>query len=144
MVSSAMYERIIVPADLTDGNGPAVEVAGRVVAKETGTVYLLHVIETIPGFAIEEERDFYGKLEKSATEHLEKLGEILTQSGVRWRAEVAYGPRAKTILDEARKLDADLIIIQSHRLDRDRPQQGWGTLSFQVGILSDRPVLLVK
>lgn len=139
-----MYERIIVPADLTDRNREAVEAAARMVTNERGIVYLLHVIETIPGFAIEEERDFYAKLEKTATRHLEKLGESLGKRGVRWRAEVAYGPRAKTILDEARKLDADVIVIQSHRLDTTRPQQGWGTLSFQVGILSDRPVLLVK
>jgi len=139
-----MYERIIVPADLTERNREAVEVAGRMVAEKSGTVYLLHVIETIPGFAIEEERDFYAKLEKTATDHLEKLGEVLGDRGIRWRAEVAYGPRAKTILEEARKLDADLIVIQSHRLDTDHPPEGWGTLSFQVGILSDRPVLLVK
>jgi universal stress protein F len=139
-----MYERIIVPADLTDRNRNAVEAAGQLVEKKSGTVYLLHVIETIPGFAIEEERDFYAKLEKRATEHLEELGEVLGGKGIQWAAEVAYGPRAKTILEEASKLDADLIVIQSHRLDRDHPQEGWGTLSYQVGILSDRPVLLVK
>ena len=138
-----MFERIVVPADLTERNRRAVEMAGRLSAPE-GTVCLLHVIETIPGMSVEEESIFFGKLEERASAYLGELGKMLDEKQIQWKAEIAYGPRAKTILDEAEKLHADLIVIRSHRVGDEKPSEGWGTLSYQVGIFARCPVLLVK
>lgn len=138
-----MFERIIVPSDLTVRNREAVEAARGVVAKD-GRIYLLHVIETIPGVSVDEEKEFYEKLERKASEFLSDLGSFLTEQGVDWTAEVVYGSRARTILEEARKLDADLIVVSSHRIDTERSGQGLGTLSYQIGVLAECPVLLVK
>ena len=144
-----MFARIVVPADLTDRNREAVAMASRVAAPD-GTICLLHVIETIPGVAVDEEKEFYEKLEKKASVFLGELGDTLSAQNIRWSAEVVYGSRAQTILDEAKKLDADLIVIRSHRIDRESAGQsgqsgmGFGTLSYQVGILAECSVLLVK
>jgi nucleotide-binding universal stress UspA family protein len=138
-----VFERIIVPADLTERNRESVAMAARVVSPE-GTVYLLHVIETIPGVGVDEEKEFYEKLERKASAFLGELGSALTAENIAWSAEVIYGSRARSILDEAKKLDADLIIVRSHKIDADAPGQGYGTLSYQVGILAECPVLLVK
>jgi len=138
-----LFERIVVPADLTERNREAVAMASRVVAPN-GSICLLHVIETIPGLSVDEEREFYEKLEQKASAFLAELGTILVEQGVEWTAEVVYGSRARTILDEARKLGADLIVIRSHRIDGESSAQGFGTLSYQVGILAKCPVLLVK
>lgn len=138
-----MFERIVVPADLTERNREAVAMASRLVAPG-GSICLLHVIETIPGLSVDEERDFYDKLEQKASAFLAELGTALEERGVEWAAEVVYGSRARTILDEARKLDADLIVIRSHRIGGEGSAQGFGTLSYQIGILAECPVLLVK
>lgn len=142
-----MFERIVVPADLTEKNREAVEMASRVAAPD-GKVCLLHVIETIPGVSVDEEKEFYGKLEQKASAFLEKLGSELSAKKISWTAEVVYGSRARAILDEANKLEADLIVIRSHRVDTEpssrQSQHGFGTLSYQIGIFAECPVLLVK
>jgi hypothetical protein len=38
----------------------------------------------------------------------------------------------------------DLIVLNSHRIDLKNPGAGWGTWSYKIGILSQRPVLPVK
>ena len=138
-----MFERILVPADLTERNREAVEMASRVVAPN-GSICLLHVIQTIPGVDVDEEKEFYERLEQKASTFLGELGNALSAQDISWTAEVVYGSRARTILDEAKKLGADLIVIRSHRIDAESSGQGFGTLSYQVGILAECPVLLAK
>lgn len=138
-----MFERIIVPVDLTKRNREAVDMARGVVAPN-GSICLVHVIETIPGVSVDEEKAFYEKLEKKASSFLAELSSVLDDAGVDSTAEVVYGSRARSILDEAKKLDADLIVVRSHRIGTERADQGFGTLSYQIGILAECPVLLVK
>jgi nucleotide-binding universal stress UspA family protein len=142
-MTGGSFERIVVPADLTDRNREAIRMAARLASPSRGKVFLLHVIETIPGFTLEEESDFYRRLEGAASKHLNELARGLEDKNVSYEAEVVYGQRAKTIVEEAARLDADLIVIQSHRID-DRREEGFGTLSYQVGIFAKCPVLLVK
>ena len=139
-----MFRTIVVPVDLTDRNSPALEMAAKLSAPSQGTVHILHVIETIPGFSVEEEPEFYSRLEKSAARHLEALSAPLLERGIDVKADVIYGPRAKTILEETRKMGADLLVIQSHRIDGERRGEGLGTLSHQVGLFAPCPVLLVR
>lgn len=137
-----MFERILVPADLTPRNASAVDVAGGLSAPEA-EVRLLHVIETIPG--VEAGDGFYERIEERASSHLADLGKRLSGRGVSWTAELAYGARGETILAEADALKADLIVIRSHAAGRgDERAAGYGTLSFQIGILAPCHVLLVK
>ena len=138
------FKRIVVPADMTERNRSAVAVASRLVDREKGKIFLLHVIETIPGFGLDEERDFYRRLEKAASTHLGRLGKPLEDEGLDWAAYVFYGPRTRSIVDESKKLGADLIVIQSHRFDATHGKEGLGTLSYQIGMLSPCSVLLVK
>src|SRR3990172_6501331 len=105
-----MFRTIVVPVDMTNRNRPAVDMAARLAAPSEGNVHLLHVIETIPGFSIEEEPDFYGRLEKKAAQHLEALSAPLREKGIRVECGVFYGPRAKTIIEEAAKLAAYLLV----------------------------------
>ncbi len=139
-----MFRTIVVPVDLTDRNQPAVEMAAKLSTQSQGTIHLLHVIETISGFSVEEEPEFYGRLEKRAAKHLEALSAPLRESGIRVESEVIYGRRAKTILEEAGKIGADLLVIQSHRIDGERRGEGLATLSHQVGLFALCPVLLVR
>jgi nucleotide-binding universal stress UspA family protein len=118
--------------------------AAKLSTPSQGMIHLLHVIETIPGFSVEDEPEFYGRLEKRASEHLEALSAPLRAKGIRFEGDVIYGPRAKTIIEEAGRIGADLLVIQSHRIDGERRGEGLGTLSHQVGLFATCPVLLVK
>ncbi|MGH9324525.1 MAG: universal stress protein [Vicinamibacteria bacterium] len=138
-----MFRRIVVPSDLTDRNRPAAEMAAKLVTSD-GKVHLVHVIETIVGFSVEEEREFYDRLEHAAAQHLMGLGAPLRERGTAVEAKVVYGARAKTVIEEADGIGADLIVIQSHRVEGGRREEGFGTLSYQIAIFARCPVLLVK
>jgi nucleotide-binding universal stress UspA family protein len=139
-----LFRKILLPADLSERNAPAVELAAKLASSKGAIVHLLHVIELIPGFTLEEESEFYGRLEKAAHEHLAGLKKVVEKAGVACEAEVVYGPRARTILEVARRIEVDLIVIQSHRVEPEVSKTEFSTLSYQIGVFASCPVLLVK
>jgi universal stress protein A len=114
------------------------------VGESGGQVTLLHVVEVIPGLWVEEERDFYDRLEGTARDHLSRLGRQLEEMHIPRREEIIFGNRAEEIVRYAMEAGVDLIVLSSHRIDLKNPGAGWGTLSYKIGILSQCPVLLVK
>jgi nucleotide-binding universal stress UspA family protein len=139
-----MFKTILVPVDLSDTHQQAIEIAGRLAHASDGQVTLLHVVEVIPGLWVEEERDFYDRIEAAARDHLTRLGRQLEETPVPRREEVIFGNRAEEIVRYAMEVGIDLIVLTSHRIDLKNPGAGWGTLSYKIGILSQCPVLLVK
>ena len=139
-----MFKKILVPVDVSDRHQQALDIAGRLAKQNDGEVILLHVIEVLPGLWLEEERDFYERLEQMSREHLAKSGRSLETYQVPRREEIVYGSRAHEIVRYAVELSVDLIVLSSHRIDLQDPNSGWGTVSYKVGILSQCPVLLVK
>jgi nucleotide-binding universal stress UspA family protein len=139
-----MFQKILLPVDLTDRHGQAVDIAADLAGPSGGTVILLHVIETIPGLPMEEERDFYNRLERRARGHLARWGRPLDERNVSWRAEVLLGNRAPEGVRYAADEGVDLIILTAPRFDPALPSAGWGSMSFRIGIPAPCPVLLVK
>jgi nucleotide-binding universal stress UspA family protein len=139
-----MFKNILMPVDLTDRHQPALDIAARLATDGAGAVTLLHVIEIIPGLWLQEEREFYSRIEQAARDHLAKLGRDLEAHQVPRREEVIFGERAHEIVRYAMERGIDLIVLTSHRIDLQNPNAGWGTVSYKVGILSQCPVLLVK
>jgi universal stress protein A len=139
-----MFRKILVPVDLTDTHQRALEIAARLASEGNGEVILVHVIEVIAGLWVEEEREFYDRIEAAARDHLARLGRQIEEYNVPRREEVIFGNRAEEIVRYALEMDIDLIVLTSHRIDPQTPGAGWGTLSYKVGILSQCPVLLVK
>lgn len=138
-----MFETLLVPIDLTDRNARAIEVAAEIIRQGGGDVTLLHVIETLD-LPYEELEEFYGRLEERAREQLDAVAEPLRHAGVNVDQEVVYGRRAEEVLRYADEHRVDLIVMNSHRVDPENPGAGWTTLSYQVAILAQCPVLLVK
>lgn len=138
-----MFRKILIPVDFSEKNetalASAVEVAGR-----GGEVLLLHVIEEVEHISRDEMADFYHQLESRARTRLEALGKKLTASGVGARHAVLYGKRAEAIVSYADEQEVDLLLLSSHRVDRDHPALGWGTISYRIAIMARCPVLLVK
>jgi nucleotide-binding universal stress UspA family protein len=139
-----VFKKILVPVDLSDTHQQAIEIAGRLAGEGDGQVTLLHVVEVIPGLWVEEERDFYDRIEAAARDHLSRIGRELEKLHVPRREEIIFGNRAEEIVRYATEMGVDLIVLSSHRIDLKNPGAGWGTLSYKIGILSQCPVLLVK
>jgi len=139
-----MFKRILLPVDLTDRHQQALDVAAELAAQSGGAIALLHVIETIAGLSLEEEKDFYNRLDRAARTHLDRLGKVLEKHKIFWRPEVCYGNRTSECVRYAMETATDLIILTAPRIDLAKPKPGLGSMSYAIGILSQCPVLLVK
>lgn len=139
-----MFKRILVPTDFSEKSLRPLDIAVNIAEHYCGGVHLFHVVEIIQGATFDECEDFYRRLEKKARAHMGELMESFRDRGVRIEDTVAYGNRAQEILKYAEKHQADLIIMNSHRVDLGRPSEGWGTISYKVGMLCSCPILLVK
>jgi nucleotide-binding universal stress UspA family protein len=142
--SPGLFEKIILPIDLSNRHTEAVATAAKLVDRPNGVVVLLHVIETMVGLSLEEEKDFYDRLKRTARKHVAKLARALTERKVRCRAEILCGHRVQEIVRHAEAAGADLIVLTGRRVDADDLASGWGSLSFKVSVLATCPVLLVK
>ena len=138
-----MFERILVPVDLTEKNRSAVETARDLALEAGGSVTLLHVIELLD-LPFEEVEEFYRELEAKAGEAMGRLSGLLEEAGVEHTRQVSYGERAAEIVGFADEEGFDLIVLSSHRADLENPAEDWATLSHKVAILAQTPVLLVK
>lgn len=139
-----MFEKILVPVDLTEKNHVGVAQAARLARLTGGTVTLLHVIETLD-LPFEELKDFYKDLEERAEPQMAQLAAPLIEEGFQEVDRViAYGRRAEEVARYADEHDFDLIVLSSHKIDPENPGLSWATLSYKVAILAQCPVLLVK
>jgi nucleotide-binding universal stress UspA family protein len=139
-----MFQRILVPVDLTQKSLAAVEAAHELAKQFQSDVTLLHVIETIEHVTFDEMKEFYARLEKSARAGLREFSERFVASGLAVQPEVIYGHRTQDIVAFAIKNRADLIVMASHRIDPDRPGHDWSSISYAVAIMAPCPVLLAK
>jgi nucleotide-binding universal stress UspA family protein len=138
-----MFKRIVLPVDLSDKHGPALDAAARL-AEGGGEVTLLHVVEVIPGLPMEEEGTFYARLERVARSHLQQLGRRLDERKTAWRAEVRFGKRAAETVRYAAETAADLLIVTAPPVDSANPGAGFHSMSYTIGMFAQCPVLLVK
>jgi nucleotide-binding universal stress UspA family protein len=139
-----MFSQLLVPLDFTEENEAAIAIAIETARRDGAEVTLMHVIETIDHMDFDEMADFYRKLEARAAAKLAVLVERFAGAGVRARFEIVFGKRAVSILEQAAAGKIDLIVLSSHRVDREHPALGLGTISYQVAIVARCPVLLVK
>lgn len=138
-----MFQRILVPIDLSQKSWGAVDLAYEF-AQSGAEVILMHVIETIEHIKFDELKPFYQRLEESARNGLMEFSEKFISRNLLIDQVLIYGHRTQEIINFARTKPVDLIIMSSHRIDPDRPGHDWSSISYSVGILSPCPVLLLK
>ena len=111
--------KLLAAVDLSKASGYVIEAVHRVASATDAEVYVLHTIIPLPGIA--------GPEFNPVTEHQEmsrrylaeqdQLNELVTQlveADVNATALMAQGDPAKTVLKEAERLDAELIVVGSH------------------------------
>ena len=103
--------------------------AGTFVEKE------VRAIEHMPGYARR-----LAKARAAIGTWIDELG----SGGAKMEPLICYGHRAREILRQADELGCDLIVLSSHRIDPDHPAGGIGTISHQVALVCDGPVLLIR
>ncbi len=115
-----MYRRILVPIDLADPDlaKPAVT-AALMMAQSQGTIRLVNVLPLTPVMLAEYvPPDFELQQRKTAED---ALSIIVGETGLdrtRVSATVRQGGIYQEILEEAGSIDADLIVMSSHRPQR--------------------------
>lgn len=138
-----MFERLLVPVDLTEKNVRAVEVARELAELADSSVTLLHVIEPLD-LPFEELEDFYRRLEEKAADAMYALAGPLREADRAVDRHVIYGDRAAEIVAYARDEGFDLVVMTSRRFGPEGETRNWATLSHKVAIMARTPVLLVK
>ena len=73
-----------------------------------------------------------------------RIAEPLHEAGIEVFQNIVYGNRPRQIVDHAEKFDIDLIVLGSRKIDPERPEEIWTTVSQQAAVLARCPVLLVK
>ena len=139
-----MFKNILIPSDLTERNLKAMDIAVKLAQEDSAAVTLLHVIETVEQVDSEDFDKFYRQLGARAGRKIDKLIAKYGREGITMEKQILYGRRVYEILNFAVAHGVDLIIMSSHKLDPENAAEGWGTISFKVGVLSHCPVMLVK
>ncbi|MHB2017390.1 MAG: universal stress protein [Candidatus Xenobia bacterium] len=114
------FHRILVPSDLSEATGPALEVAERLIADD-GEVVLLHVFRnvtpTLASFApnpISYDKFMAMEHTHEAKDALHKLRHFSSSPVRPVRIELSWGSVVDSILLAADKLEVDLIVLATH------------------------------
>ena len=142
-----MSLKILVAVDLSDATARVVEVTERIAGPMSGTVRLLLVAEAEPDFVgfdagPDVVRDQVAKEYRDEHRSVQAYADTLRDANLDASALLIKGPIIETILNEAKRFEADLLIVGSH---------GFGALydllvgSSSRGILKETkiPVLVV-
>lgn len=112
-------KRILAAVDFSPVTGPLLEHAASLAAAFEGAVTLLHIEAPEPDFVgygpgPQHERDFVAREHAAHHEQLRELRDSLTKQGIEAHARVIQGPTVEKILEDAERMDADVIVIGSH------------------------------
>ena len=113
-----MFSRIVVPVDPSESefSEPALQAAADFSNRYGSTVYLVSILQVLPGLVAEYLPPDY---EKKAVENAEtRLKELAAGMGLpadRVVTTARVGGIYNEVLDEVKEVDADLIIMTSHR-----------------------------
>ena len=105
--------------DLSQATLPVVDVCRRVAKRMHAEVFLLHVADPDPDFVGYEAgpgvvRDHIARKFRHEHHTLQNHADRLRQAGVNATALMIQGPAIETTLNEAERLNIDLIIVGSH------------------------------
>lgn len=113
-----MYKRILVPIDLADVElaKPAVATAVMMARESNGVVRLINVLPVTPVMLAEYVPPDFEAQQRASAE--EAIGIVAKETGLgpdNVSTIVRQGGVDREILDEAKEMNADLIVMSSHR-----------------------------
>jgi nucleotide-binding universal stress UspA family protein len=115
-----MTTNILVPIDFSDGTTAVLDEAERLAKAFDAKIWLIHVAAIVPDFdTYELLGTVHARLdlaEQLSGDHrtLQTYERALRRRGLKATAMLVSGTPARKILEEARRLEADLIVLGSH------------------------------
>lgn len=108
-----MYKTILVPTDLHNEESTIKMLKKASVLSNSGEIELLHVLDAVPAFATTELPIHI--MEEQLPKAEETLSNLIKRSAVNAKTEIRKGQSYSNIINEAKKIGADLILINSHK-----------------------------
>ena len=139
-----MYDTILVPLDTSAKNNVALRRARRITEPSTGRIVLFHAVEMLQDVEFDEMDDFYEDLRTQAQSALDDWAASLADEGFTTETEVTFGERGPSIVEAVDTHDVDCIVLRSHVVDPDNPDESLGTVSHQVALFAPCSVLMVR
>ena len=115
-----MFKRILVPVDLNDPGlaRPAIDTAIAMARASSGSVRIVNVLPMTPVMLAEYvPPDFDEQQRQSSDEAVQKLAEECGLEPGRVSGVVRQGGIYHEVIEEAKAINADLIVMTSHRPD---------------------------
>lgn len=110
-----MFRSILVPIDLSDSErGKSAIALAQQLAEKNADIRLLSILEDVPSFVASQiPKDIGATIRSTAASELKA---IATAAGLKGsNTDVRSGSAASGILSAAESMDADLIIVRSHK-----------------------------
>jgi nucleotide-binding universal stress UspA family protein len=140
-VKHPTYETILLPTDGSTGADAVVSDAQTLATVFDATVHVLYVIDVTvydPDLVV----DLIGGFERLGSRVTAEVGARLTEAGVETETAVRRGRPARTILDYAAEIDADLVTMGTHGAT-GLESMLLGSTTERVLRAAERPVLTV-
>ena len=115
-----MFKRILVPVDLAEPElaRPAIDTACVMARSSSGSIRIVHVLPMTPVMLAEYvPPDFDAQQRTSAEDGMKKLTEECGLGPDRASGVVRQGGIYHEVIEEAKAMNADLIVMTSHRPD---------------------------
>lgn len=139
-----MYDRILIPVDLSSANEGVFSTARHLADPGETTLILFHVVETLQDDEPGEMDEFYEELRAEADEKMKDWATRLSEADFEVQAEITYGERGPEITRVAEEKEVDLIVQRSHKVSREAERANVGTVSHQVAVFAPCSVHLVR
>jgi nucleotide-binding universal stress UspA family protein len=144
-----LYTHILVPTDFRPGSRAALERACDVLGPEGGKVVILHVLDqgwlerTLPLFPETKEADVRAQLRQQAQAQYAQLVQGIEGEKIDCEFLMVEGVPFLKIVQFARDLDVDMIVMAIHRGPESLEQFLFGSTAEHVMRLTPCPVLIV-
>ncbi len=139
--------KLLAALDLSDCSAKVLDETQRIAAATSASVWLLHVAEPDPDFVGWEAgpqsvRDGVAEAFRREHQQIQKMADDLRDDSVEATALLVQGPTVASILEQAAKVGADMIVMGSHGRSAVH-QLLVGSVSEGVLRDADCPVLIV-
>ena len=111
--------KILVSVDLSEATPRILQAAGRLARSLSGKLWLLHVAEPDPDFVGYEAgpdvvRDQVAREFRDEHRKVQEYADGMREDGIAATALLIQGPIVDTVIAEAERLGADLLVVGSH------------------------------
>jgi nucleotide-binding universal stress UspA family protein len=141
------FQTLLVPIDFSGHSGAALDLAVELARSSRGHVHLLHAYEiplgTIPPYGVALPEPLLAEVRDAAARRIEKAARKVQDAGVECKTHVVHAPAADAIVEAARAVSADLIVMGTRGLTGFKHAL-LGSVAERVVRLSSCPVLTVR